>query len=620
MLTPSTVSSILFSAFVLVAVSGAGAGAAAAVEPFTEEAAARGLDYTMQDYPQAEGYLGFGCAFADLDGDGDADAIIVGAADGTVGIFENNGTGQFSDHSATSLLPTLTAASAVAAGDIDGDGDLDLYLTQVGEPNVLALNLGDFTFADSSLPAGVDDPGAGKGAAFADFDGDGWLDLYVANYNGIVPGTEDLDNRLYRNLGDGSFEEVSIAQTVDDFGYGFQPVWFDYDRDGDADLYLSNDRGHLPPLLRGNQLWRNDAGTLINVSAGSGADVALFSMGVACGDFDGDRSPDLYCTNVGGYEEGFNPLLLNQGDGTFIESSESAGVDHYVTSWGAIFFDFDNDMALDLYVNNMFEPNALYNCGGGLPCTEIGVTAQVIAREEPSFGSAVADVDGDGDLDLMVNNLGGKVELFINHEGDARSWIRYRMLGEGANLLAVGGSVDTRVGPIWQLRQILAGGNSYLGQNELTAHVGLDGATTVDEVVVVWPGGSPTRTLTGLQADRTWTLFPPSALGDDDGDSVVDLRDFTAFAGCFEQPLEPGCEVMDFDGDSSVELDDFDAFLAVFDGEPADCNGNQTIDMLEILLGKVVDSNSNGIPDSCELLFGDGFESGDTAAWSTTVG
>jgi hypothetical protein len=608
--------SVLLPAALLTSLGAFAHAATLEVQPFTEEAVARGLVYVMQDYPQADGYLGFGCAFVDLDGDGDPDVVALGAASGQVGVFENNGTGHFTDRSAGDGLPGLSQASAVAAGDVEGDGDLDLYLTQVGEPNVLALNLGEFSFQDVSAAAKVDDAGAGKAAAFADFDGDGRLDLYVANYNGIVPGTENLDNRLYRNLGGASFEDVSVEQTVDDNGYGFQPVWFDFDRDGDVDLYLSNDRGHLPPLFHGNQLWRNDAGALVNVSAGSGADVQLFSMGVACGDFDGNRWPDLYCTNVAGYEDGYNPLLFNQGDGTFVESSADAGVDHFITSWGSIFFDFDNDAHQDLYVNNMFEPNSLYDCDGDFPCTEIGGAAGVTATAEPSFCSAVADIDGDGDLDLLVNNLEGNVELFVNHEGTDRNWIRFRMAGLGDNLFAVGGSIDTRVGAQWQLREILAGGNGYLGQNELIAHVGLDQAAAADEIVAVWPGGSPMRTLTNLPANRTWTLYPPVALGDADGNSIVDLEDFVVLAGCFEIPLEPGCEVMDFGGNGAIDIDDFFDFLAVYEGEPADCDDSGTIDMLEILLGKVPDENGNGVPDSCDLIFEDGFEFGNTSAWS----
>ncbi|MCZ6654434.1 MAG: FG-GAP-like repeat-containing protein [Planctomycetota bacterium] len=591
---------------------------APAVEPFTEEALARGLVYHMVATMDAYGFLGYGCGFADLDNDGDQDIIIIGGANMRIGLFENDGTGHFINRSILSGLPPLPEGSGFAAADYDGDGDLDLYFSQFGLPNYLCRNDGSFHFTDVTDSAGLGSSAAGKGVSFGDFDGDGWVDLYVTNYPGLIPDELESDNILYRNLGDGTFEDVSVEQTVDDFGFGFQSVWFDYDRDGDVDLYLSNDRGHQPPLSRTNQLWRNDDGQLINVSVGSGADVALYSMGLAVGDFDGNRWPDLYVTNIpggGGYN---NPLLLNQGGGAFIEFSEEAGVGNPFISWGAIFFDFDNETHLDLYVNNHISPNTLFQNNGSFPCTEIGAQAGVKANTGSSFSSAVADVDNDGDLDLLVNNLDGNVELFINHEGELRNWIKYRMVGQWPNVFAIGGNVDTRVGEVWQFREILAGGNSYLGQNELVVHVGLDDATIVDEVVVSWPGGETTRTLTDLPANQTWSLYAPDRLGDADGDDLVNIDDFVIFASCYAMPFAPGCEMMDFDGSSVVDLADFGSFLGVFDGTPADCNDNGIPDMEEILLDPSLDADGDGGLDECDCT-GDLDGSGDVGAFDLAL-
>ncbi len=602
----------LFARVVILAALLLSSSSAFAITPSIDEAVARGLIYQMGPYPQTFGLLGYGAGFADLDADGDPDVIILGAGDddavgGYVGIFENDGTGNFTDRSQASGIPVLGDPAGFAAGDIDGDGLPELYFTQLRLPNVMVHNDGGFQFSDISATAGVDDDGPGQGASFGDFDGDSRLDLYLVNYNGQLPGTEEKDNKLYRNLGDGAFEDVSVAQTVDDHGNGFEAVWFDYDLDGDVDLYLSNDRGHRPPLFRSNQLWRNDDGQLVNASVGSGADGALFSMGIACADFDNNGRPDLYVTNVAAYDDGFNPLYLNSTDTpTFTESSALAGVEHWITSWGTIFYDFDNNGVNDLYVNNQFLPNSLYVCDGTFPCTEVGEAAGVVANNGVSYVSAIADVDDDGDMDLLTNNLNSNVQLFINYTDDESHWAKFRMVGLGDNAAAVGGRIVTQVGTRQQVNEVLAGGNGYLGQNDLILHVGLGEAVLVDQVNVSWPGGSPTRTLTALPADATWTLYPPSRLGDADGDGTVTLADFFAFAGCFTDGFDTGCEMMDFGGDSAIDMDDFDSFVAVYSEALGDCNENLTTDLREILLDPSLDQNGTGVPDSCEAQCGNG--------------
>ena len=587
----------------ITAASLAGAAHAQFVQ-FTQEAQARGLGYYMAAPEElATGMFGAGCGFADLDSDGDQDVIILGGAlsandpVGTVGLFENLGGGYFTSRSAGSGIAFMPNASGFAAADYNADGLIDLFITRMGGYHALYRNSGNFQFAETTAAAGMLDAGPNMGASWADYNNDGWLDLHICSYNFAVPGFNQND-KLYRNLGNGSFQDVSVQLGVSDPGLAFQSVWFDYDRDGDVDLYISHDRGHFA-MFPENKLYRNDNSALVNVSAQSGAGVGLFSMGIACGDFDGNSWPDLYVTNLQGYSKGYNRLLLNQGDGTFVQSAAAAGVDHWKSSWGAIFFDFDHNGALDLFVNNQFLPNTLYANPGTFPCTvaNVGVTGNT----GWSYGSAVGDIDNDGDLDLLTNNLSNQVELFINHHASPeRRSLQYKVAGEHPNLNAIGVAVDTRIGSTWRFREIYAGGNNYEGQNDFTVHVGANAALVADEVIVRWPGGGATRTFTNVPTNVRWNLFPPSRLGDFDDNQTVNLIDFQAYVSCHNQSLIPGFEMMDFDGNWQVNNSDFHLFLNAYDEPLVDCDGDGFADLEQILNDPALDEDEDGILDACE--------------------
>jgi len=489
---------------VVFAILALGARQVRAAVAFTEEALQRGLPYTTVTGPS----FGVGVAFADLDSDGDPDVIAIGRADGVVGVFENLGNGTFADRSATSGIPLIASASGIVAGDYDGDGLLDLYFSNWGTPNKLVHNDGGFQFSNTGAFSGVDDSGFGTGCSWGDFDGDGLLDLYVSNRSILGSSPGDLPNRLYRNKGDGTFEDVAPVfgvdvATVDEVT--FQGVFFDFDNDADADLFLSTDRGMMSSNK--NRLFENVNGALVDISATSGADISLDSMGVGVGDFDGNGFQDLYCTNtVSGHK-----LLMNQPTGVpeaaiFSERANQAGVEAFAVGWGAAFFDYDNDGFQELYVCNVLGNNQFYECDGSWPCTDIA-DALGVNDPGPSFGVAIADVDDDGDVDLLVQNNDEPLKLYINHEGESLNWLKLRVWGFGEDRFSIGAQVRIRTGSTWQMRELLAGGNNYKGQNELTAHFGLNDISLVDELVVTWPGGA-TRTLWNVSSNQTVVIGP----------------------------------------------------------------------------------------------------------------
>ena len=312
--------------------------------------------------PYDGAYLAAGSAWADYDKDGWVDLFVTGNLDPNA-LYRNKGDGSFSlsELSAVLSLPDVPSGGAVWA-DYDNDGWRDLYVLNNGA-NRLFRNIagaGDAvstrTFADVTASAGVGDIGKGTSAAWGDYDEDGHLDLYVTNWS-CYPECELVDfsrsrDTLYHNNGDGSFTDVSGLLGFELLlGAGFAVSWLDYDNDRDLDLYVVNDK-----VINavGNVLWRNDgqgcAGwCFTNVSAQAGADAVAHGMGLATGDYDNDGDLDMYFSNM----IGAMALLENLGDGSFVDSADYAGVAYRTgaaVGWGTAFFDYDNDGWLDLYL------------------------------------------------------------------------------------------------------------------------------------------------------------------------------------------------------------------------------------------------------------------------------
>ncbi len=488
--------------------------------------------------------MGSGGGVLDFDGDGREDIYLVqgGAlpgyrAEGPLrnALFRNEGGGRFRDVTIGSGAAGRGYGMGFCSGDIDNDGDADAYVTSFGE-NLLLVNGGDGTFSDGTRAAGVGDALWGASCALADVNGDGALDLYVANYVDYTiekdkpcgdarlglhsychPDIYDgVSGVFYLNNLDGTFRDATReAGLYQPDGKGLGVIFGDYDRDGDADLYVANDSV-------ANFLFRNDgrgrfteeglfAGAAYNENGQTQA-----GMGVDMGDLDNDGDDDIFVTNL---DMETNTLYVNRGDGSFIDETYPSGLGQpslLFVGFGANFLDFDNDGDLDIFVANghilddaqarnqsvTYRQRAhLYANRGGARFLEEGLSHGDFFRTEGvARGSATFDMEGDGDLDILVAYCNGTAKLLRNEGGNRRHWLRVRAVGRASNRDGVGARLDVRSGGHRQVREIRAG-SSYLSQSSLIAHVGLGEATRVDSLEVRWPSGRR-QTFRDLPADR----------------------------------------------------------------------------------------------------------------------
>ena len=529
---------------------------------FAEEAGARGIAFSHESgfagRPLLPEITGGGGALADVDGDGDLDAYLVQSGslypEASTGagpanrLFLNDGTGRFAEAPNANGADDRGYGMGVAAGDYDNDGDLDLYVTNVG-PNALLRNDGNGAFADVAEAAGVADAGWGTSAAFLDLDADGDLDLFVTNYINWSMDTEincylgsvltycppsnyrsPAQDRLYRNNGDGTFADASRASGISGvFGNGFGVLGGDFDADGRTDLFVAND-------MMADQLWLNRSGRSgalafeeVGTLWGSAMDehgIAKAGMGVAAADIDDDGDTDVVVTNLEGQTDSF---FRNEG-GYFRDSTGELGLGltgrH--TRWGVVLADFDNDGVLDLYeANGMVgteapsagaeglvfdEPNVLFRGTRG----ERGAGAERFEEVRPkggvapglvhtSRGVAVGDVDDDGGLDLLVVNRDGPAYLLMNHAAAGGNWIRFEAWLDRPRRMAYGATVALTVGGARRQADVRPEG-SYLSASDPRVHFGLGDATEVADVAVRWPGATAWETFGGFKAGQTVAL------------------------------------------------------------------------------------------------------------------
>ncbi len=461
-----------------------------------------------------------GQAWGDYDQDGWDDLYLTDPGGPNI-LYRNKGDGTFAiSFLAASISLINTQSSGAVFADYDNDGYPDLYVLRRNRPNVLFHNEQGKAFTDVSVQAGVDNPLDGKTASWGDYDNDGFLDLYVANWSCYPdcgrPTEGDID-ALYHNNGNGTFTDVTRILGSKTGGAGFVASFVDYDNDGDQDIYLVNDE-FINPI--GNALWRNDGPNcpqfeqfgswcFTEVSEEAKADTQLMGMGLAVADFDGNGYFDFYFTNAGPMV-----MLKNLGNGTFADVGALAGVDMSGdgTGWGAVSPDYDNDGYRDLYVAltdttpEMPLINPLFrNKGDGT--FENMTAASGMVNDQRTLGVATADYDGDGWVDLVIGNYEQGYKLYHNQVGAGSQNARIAFTLKGGGLVnrdAVGTRVTltTRDGHT-QVQEVQIGGSLGAG-NTTTLYFGL-AQQTIQALEIRWPDGT-TQTYQDVPANMHYTI------------------------------------------------------------------------------------------------------------------
>jgi hypothetical protein len=485
---------------------------------------------------------GAGGAILDFDHDGFMDIYLVNSGPAPVisdappgtprqpnRLFRNRGDGTFEDVTKKAGVEGHGFGITAAAADYDNDGDTDLCVVNFGG-SILFQNQGDGTFKDVTAQAGVTNRGGGISATFLDFDLDGWLDLFVANYLVFDPKVKPPPgsaapyagplayqselNVLFRNRGDGTFEDVSEQTGIRIPGHrAMSATSFDYDLDGDPDIYVSND-------ATANLLLANDGkGHFKDVGLPSGAALNQFgsaggSMGAVVGDYNGDGLPDMLVTR---FETA--SLYLNSRGGLFEDRIQSSGVLEVTlkyTGWGGNNLDFDNDGDQDLFVVNghahFLQP---------MPCLLLenrgdGFFTDAAAKGGPFFqtrlngrGSGALDFDNDGRLDVVVAALAGRAVLLHNTGRNTHHWLTLTLEGTRGNRDGFGAQVKVTAGGRVQQAEARCP-TTYVFQQDARLHFGLGGHAQADRVEIRWPGGQ-TQTLTNVAADRILKIREPGA-------------------------------------------------------------------------------------------------------------
>jgi hypothetical protein len=501
---------------------------------FTDVTTAAGLSFRHHNGRSGKKYLpetlGSGGAFLDYNNDGWQDILLINSkpwqpsagSKVTSALYRNNGNGAFTDVTAEAGLAIEMYGMGVAAGDYDNDGNIDIYITALGDDR-LFRNEGNGKFRDVTAESGIRNPDFGTSAAWFDYDRDGRLDLLVANYvqwsiegdlwcsldgetkSYCTPESyKGVSSRLFRNLGNGKFEDATEqAKLLDPTSKALGIALLDFDADGWLDFFLAND-------TQPNKLYRNNQdGTFTEAGLAGGVAFgedgrARGAMGVDAADYDRSGRPHLV---IGNFSNEMISLYHNEGRGLFVDEAPASSVGRdslLALTFAMFFFDYDLDGYLDIFAANghlepeiqrvqpkvSFEqaPLLFRNLGGRFETANAQAGGDfnkpLVAR-----GAAYADYDGDGDLDVLITTNDGPAHLYRNDGGNANSYLRLKLVGKKSNRDAIGAVVRVRSASGEQSRMVHTG-SSYCSQSELPLTFGLGRDRTVDAIEVTWPEGT----------------------------------------------------------------------------------------------------------------------------------
>lgn len=497
---------------------------------FKEVANERGITFVhnsgYRTIPLLPEINGSGAALADLNGDGWMDVYFVQsgslyqdeAGQWRNELYFNQRDGSFQKAANSSGAGDAGYGMGVAAGDYDNDGDVDLYVTNVG-PNVLLMNDGGGVFEDVSSSAGVDDRGFGTSAAFQDFDQDGFLDLFVANYVNWHRSSEvecyegstrsycpperygsPSANRLFRNNGNGTFQDLSKESGISlESGHSFGVVTADFNSDGLIDIYVANDR--TP-----NELWMNDGKfKFSNVAesysvAADGYGLVKAGMGVASEDFDHDGDFDLLIVNLVGETDTF----FRNEKTHFVDFTGLTGLNSVTTRytrWGVVPKDLNNDGNIDLYIANggvypsgqrsgdiYAEPNVLLAGQSSGSFVQVRQQeSQGVLQVHTSRGCAVGDIDNDGGLDLVVVNRDAAPYLLVNELSLGGNWLSLE-IRDHSGRIAIGSTLSFALGGETRYAKVSRDG-SFLSSSDARIHIGLGEGKLIRDLRITWNDG-----------------------------------------------------------------------------------------------------------------------------------